>query len=100
MNKRKKELGVRKILGASSNQLFVNVSKEFLKWVLVSNIIAWPLAYFTMQSWLQNYTYRISFDYLSFVTGAGISVLITLLVISFQIIKAVKENPVDSLRYE
>lgn len=100
VNKKRKEFGIRKILGANALQLFKNLSTEFYKWILISNIIAWPIAYFAMNKWLQNYSYRIEFNFLTFLVAATVTLVITFGTIGFQLIKALKENPVKSLRCE
>jgi len=95
-----KEIGVRKILGASASNIYFLLSREFLKWVVLANIIAWPLAYYAMHQWLQNFAYRINPSVWTFVFSGLIALGIALLTVSFQAIKAAAANPVDSLRYE
>jgi len=74
--------------------------KEYIKWVIVANIIAWPLAYYFMHRWLEGFAYHINLNILIFL-GSGITALIiALLTISFQTYKAASANPIDSLRYE
>ncbi|WP_153800066.1 ABC transporter permease [Foetidibacter luteolus] len=97
---RTKEIGVRKVLGASVYNLWQLLSKEFVALVLISFFIAAPVAYYFMHNWLQNYEYRADLSWWIFgVTGAG-ALLITLLTVSFQSIKAALMNPVKSLRSE
>jgi len=97
---RTKEIGVRKVLGASINSLLVLLSKEFLKWIIVANLIAWPVAYYLMNKWLQDFAYRINISWWSFAVSGGIALVIALATISFQAVKAATANPVESLRYE
>jgi putative ABC transport system permease protein len=98
---RTKEIGVRKVLGASEAGLATLLSKEFLKWVLLANTIALPAAYVIVgRVWLANFAYRTSPGILVFVSVAGLSVLIALLTVSWQAVRAAVANPVDSLRYE
>jgi putative ABC transport system permease protein len=97
---RTKEMGVRKVLGASEVNVFVLLSKEFTKWVLVANIIAWPVAYYVMTKWLQNFAYRMNMGVWPFMLAALLGFVIALLTVSYQSIKAALTNPVDSLRYE
>ncbi|MFZ0456514.1 MAG: ABC transporter permease, partial [Ignavibacteriaceae bacterium] len=95
-----KEIGIRRVLGASINKIVFMISKEFLKWVLISNFIAWPVAYFFMNKWLQNFAYRIEITWWMFAVAGGIALLVALVTISFQAIKAAAANPVNSLKYE
>jgi putative ABC transport system permease protein len=95
-----KEIGIRRVLGASVSGIVVLISREFMKWVLIANAIAWPIAYFSLNKWLQGFAYRTSLSLTAFVFSAVISILIALLTVSFQAIKTAVANPVDSLRYE
>jgi len=97
---RTKEIGIRKVLGASVSGITILLSKEFTKWVLVANIIAWPVAYFAMNKWLQGYAYRVKFSLLTFVLAGVLALVISILTVSYQAIRAALANPVDSLRYE
>ncbi len=100
VEQRTKEIGVRKILGASLGNIFVLISKEFVYLVLIANFVAWPLAYLLMRKWLQNFSYRIDMGIWIFVLAGAIALAIALLTISFQAIKAALADPVKSLRYE
>ena len=95
-----KEIGVRKVLGASVTNIPTLLSKDFLKLVLVSFIIAAPVAYWAMYSWLQNFPYRVSIQWWVFVLAGLSAVIIALFTVSFQAIKAAIMNPVKSLRTE
>ncbi len=97
---RTKEIGIRKVLGASIAQITALLSKDFLKLVLLALVIASPLAYFTMQKWLQDFAYRIQICWWVFALSGLLAVLIALITISFQSIKAALANPVKSLRSE
>jgi putative ABC transport system permease protein len=97
---RTKEIGVRKVLGASVTGIIILLSREFTRWVLVANIIAWPLAYYAMSRWLQNFAYRISVGFWVFLLAAALAFMIALLTVSYQAIKAAIASPVESLRYE
>ena len=95
-----KEIGIRKVLGASILGITAMLSKEFTKWVLLANMIAWPVAYFVMNMWLQNFAYRTSIKLWTFILSSVLALIIAMLTVSYQSIKAALVNPVDSLRYE
>ncbi len=97
---RTKEIGIRKVLGASVSKIVSMLSKEFLKWVLIANILAWPVAYYFMDKWLQNFAYRTNLKIWMFLFSGVLALLIALLTVSYQAIKAARANPADSLRYE
>ena len=97
---RTKEIGIRKILGASVSGIVCLLSKDFLKLVLVANLIAWPIAYYAMNQWLQSFAYRINLSIGTFILSGLIALLIALLTVSYQAIKAARANPVEALRYE
>jgi putative ABC transport system permease protein len=97
---RTKEMGIRKVLGASISGLFTLLSKEFLQLVLIAFVIAAPLAWWAISKWLQDYTYRTEISWWVFAVAGAAALLIALLTISFQAIKAAVANPVKSLRTE
>ncbi len=97
---RSKEIGIRKVLGASMPGIVVLLSKEFTKWVLIANVIGWPLAYLVMNRWLQNFAYRAHIGIEIFILSGLSALVIALIAVSYQTIKAATANPVDSLRYE
>ena len=99
---RTKEIGIRKVLGASETSLIFLLSKEFTILVLIANLTAWPLAYLFMRNWLQGFAYRINLNsHLGlFLLAAVAALLIAWLTVSFHAIKAALVNPIDSLRYE
>jgi putative ABC transport system permease protein len=98
--KRFKEIGVRKVLGASVQNIVLLLSGHFIKLVFISNLIAWPIAWYVMNRWLQDFAYRINVTWGTFIFVALVSVFIALVTISFQSIKAAIANPVKSLRSE
>lgn len=95
-----KEIGVRKVLGASVAGIVMLLSKEFTKLIIIATVFASPLAYFMMQAWLKDFAYRISINWFWFVVSALAALVIALLTVSFQSIKAAMINPAKSLRYE
>ena len=97
---RNKEIGIRKVLGASVSQIWLLLTEDFIVLVLISCIIASPIAFYFLQHWLQNYDYRITIGPWVFVWAAMAAVIITVVTISFQAIKAAIANPVNSLRSE
>jgi len=97
---RTKEIGIRKVLGASISGVILLLSKEFTKWVVLANVIAWPVAYFAMNRWLQGYAFRVNISLLTFALAGMLALFISLLTVSYQAIRAALANPVDSLRYE
>lgn len=97
---RTKEIGVRKVMGASVSGIVFLLTKEFTKWVLIANVIAWPIAYYSLNKWLQGFAYRTSLTLTAFIFSGIISLIIALLTVSYQAFKTAASNPADSLRYE
>jgi putative ABC transport system permease protein len=97
---RTKELGVRKVLGASVAGIVELLAKDFVKLVVVANLIAWPVAWYAMNRWLQDFAYRIDIGWWMFALAGGLALLIALLTVSAQAIRAALANPVEALRYE
>ena len=95
-----KEIGIRKVLGASVGQIVSLLSKDFLKLVLIAFLIAIPIGWFFMNKWLQNFAYRINITWWVFLLAGMVAVMIAMLTISFQAFKAAIANPVKSLRVE
>jgi len=97
---RTKEIGMRKVLGASTRGIVLILSKEYVKWVVLANVFAWPFAYYFMRRWLEGFAYHTSLNIMAFFASGILALFIALLMVSFQTIKAAAANPVDSLRYE
>ena len=97
---RTKEIGVRKVLGASVPNIVVMLSGSFIKLIAVAMFIAFPLAWYFMDKWLENFAYRIHLGWIIFFVAGAVAVLIALLTVSYQAIKAAIANPVKSLRTE
>jgi putative ABC transport system permease protein len=95
-----KEIGIRKVLGASIVSITTMLSKEFVWWVVIAALIAWPVGFYLMNRWLGNFAYRIDIGFGIFVMSGALVLFIALLTVGFQAIKAAVANPVDSLRYE
>ncbi|MBN1273022.1 MAG: ABC transporter permease [Candidatus Aminicenantes bacterium] len=100
VKQRTKEIGVRKVLGASVPGILSLLSKELLKWIVISNIIAWPAAYFAVTKWLQDFAFRTHLNIWIFFLSGFTVLMIALLTVSCQTVKAATADPVDSLRYE
>jgi putative ABC transport system permease protein len=95
-----KEIGIRKVLGASVPDIMIMLSKQFAKWILIANVLAWPIAYYTQHIWLQGFAYRTDIALTSFILSALISLGIALLTILYQTGRAASADPIKSLRYE
>ncbi len=97
---RTKEIGIRKVLGASVPGIFVLVSREFLRWVAIANLLAWPAAYAFLRSWLRDFAYRTPIGMDVFALSAGLSLAIALVSVGGQALRAARTAPSRSLRYE
>jgi putative ABC transport system permease protein len=95
-----KEIGIRKVLGATTPKVTKLITENYLKLVIIANVFAWPIGWYVMHSWLENFAYRVEFSWWVFLLTGLIVVLISLMTVSFQAINAALTNPVDALRYE
>jgi len=100
IEQRVKEIGIRKVLGASVSNLFSLISSDFIRLIIISNVIAVPLAWYAMNKWLDTFAYKITIHWATFALAAAASILIAWLTMSYQSIKAAIANPVNSLRNE
>jgi putative ABC transport system permease protein len=97
---KRKEISIRKILGADFQSIIALLAREYMKCIAAAAVIAWPMGYFVMNRWLQNFAYRINIEVWTFVLSAALALIIALLTVSYQSLKAAFANPADSLRYE
>jgi putative ABC transport system permease protein len=100
IEKRTKEIGIRKVLGASVLKITSMLSLEFLKWVVLANLIAWPVAWYFMHQWLGNFVYKIDLSLWIFLGAGVIGLMFAMLTVIFQSAKAALSNPIEALRYE
>ena len=97
---RTKEIGIRKVLGSSESGIFLLLSREFVKWVAIANVIACPVSYAIMRGWLKNFAFRTSIGIDIFLLSASMTLIIALLTVGYQAIKVARANPVNVLKYE
>ena len=97
---RTREIGIRKVLGASVSGIVVLLSKEYIKWILLSTVIAWPVGWYAMQKWLQNFAFHTNPGAMAFAVSLALTLVVAMLTVAFQVIRAATANPVESLRYE
>jgi len=100
IEQRTKEIGIRKVLGSSIGKLVLLLSRDFTRWVFLANLIAFPISWYLMQKWLQNFAYQIKIKPIFFVISFIISILIALITISLKTIRSANANPVEALKYE
>jgi len=100
IERKRKEIGIRKVNGSKVSQILAMLNKDFIKWVIVSFIIASPVAWHTMNKWLQNFAYKTALDWWIFALAGILAIAIALITVSFQSYKAATRNPVEALRYE
>ena len=97
---RTREIGIRKVAGSSVGHILLLITHEFSVLILVSNLIAWPVAYFALNDWLRNYAYHAALTATPFLASTALALIIALLTVGYQALNAARANPVDSLRYE
>ena len=100
VEQRKKEIAIRKVHGATVKNILTIITSQFIRWILVANIVAYPVAYLFVKNWLGNFAYQTEISWTLFAIATVLTLLIVLITVSFQAIKAATANPVKSLRYE
>ncbi|MGD9346548.1 MAG: ABC transporter permease [Candidatus Aminicenantes bacterium] len=95
-----KEIAIRKVLGASGSSIILLLSKEFVLWVLLANILAWPTAFLAMNEWLANFAYHVHLHVWTFVNSAALAAFFAIITVSYQAVRATVSNPANSLRYQ
>jgi putative ABC transport system permease protein len=100
VEERRKEIAIRKVLGSSEARIIKLLGSDFLKWVAVANIIAWPLGYFGMNRWLSAFAYRVPFTIWPFVIAGFCALVIALLTMLYQSLRAARTNPASILRHD
>ncbi len=98
--RRTKEIGVRKVHGATTRGIAALLTTELVKWVLIANVIAWPIAYYIMHRWLQTFAFRTSISPSIFVLSGAMTLVVAIATVGYQAVQAARANPVDSLKYE
>ncbi|UCG28797.1 MAG: FtsX-like permease family protein, partial [Bacteroidales bacterium] len=101
-DRKTREIGIRKVFGASVPGIVVLLNRQFIMWIVLANLIAWPVTWITMRKWLENFAYRIDItgSWWMFILAAALALVIAVMVVSYQSVKAAIRNPADSLRYE
>ncbi|MBU8923115.1 MAG: ABC transporter permease [Bacteroidales bacterium] len=97
---RTKEIGIRKVLGSSTSGIILLLSKEFIKWVLIANVVAWPLAWYASRKWLDGFAYKADISIWVFVASSAVALAIAFMIIAWQSWKSARANPIESLKYE
>ncbi|MCP4727637.1 MAG: FtsX-like permease family protein [bacterium] len=97
---RTKEIGIRKALGSSVNSIIMLLCREFIRLIVIANLVAWPVAYFVMNQWMNNFPYSAGIGIPVFIIAAVLALMIAIMTVSYQSVKAAYTNPVKALRYQ
>lgn len=97
---RTKEIGIRKVLGASLTNLIGSLTRDYFRWIIIAALVACPVSYYGMNNWLKNFAYHIEMSWWMFALAGGIALVVAFLTVSWQVIRTAMTNPVESLRYE
>jgi putative ABC transport system permease protein len=100
LSQKRKEIGIRRVVGASTISILKLQLKDFISLILISNIVAWPVVYYFMGKWLNDFAYRVGINWWMFIMAGGITLFITLTTVSMQAMKAITANPVEALKHE
>jgi len=100
VERRTKEIGIRKVLGSSASGITMLFMKDFSKWVILANVFAWPLAWYALNRWMQRFVYRTELSWYLFLISGLIAIFIALGTVYFHSARAAMADPIDSLRYE
>ena len=100
VERRTKEIGVRKVLGATGSKIVILLSSEFVRGILIANLFACPISWYVMNKWLQNFAYRTNISLWTFVLAGSLALFIALMTLSYQVVRAARANPINSLKYE
>jgi putative ABC transport system permease protein len=95
-----KEIGIRKVMGASVSNILTLLSKEIIILILIANLVAWPVAWYFMSRWLDTFAYHIEMDLLLYIASACMAIVVALITVSTQTVRAALSNPAKTLRYE
>jgi len=95
-----KEIGIRKVNGATTSEILIMLNKNIIVWVAIAFVFACPIAYYAMDSWLQNFAYKINLSWWIFAMSGTIALLIALITVSWQTYRTARKNPIEALRYE
>jgi len=98
--RRRREIGIRKVLGARSDEIVVLLGKEFLRWVFLANLVGWPAAFFVTRRWLDGFAYRVGIGLWPFALSGAAVLVIAAATLAYRTLRAARANPADSLRYE